>query len=81
MKGEIKVNEYIEDTVITERLKRINELASKVKTVGLTAEELAERDKLRKEYLEDFRRRTRGQLENIVFVDEDGNETQLKRKK
>ena len=81
MKGEIDVNEFIEDTVITERLKRINELAAKAKTVGLTAEELAERDKLRKEYLEDFRRRTRGQLENIVFVDEDGNESQLKRKK
>ena len=75
------MNEFVEDTMITDRLKRINELAHKAKTVGLTAEEIAERDKLRKEYLEDFRKRTRGQIENIVFVDEDGNERMLKRKK
>ena len=75
------MNEFIGDTVITDRLKRINELAHKAKTVGLTAEEIKERDKLRKEYLEDFRKRTRGQLENIVLVDEDGNERQLRRKK
>jgi len=81
LKGEIAMNEFVEDTVVTERLKRINELAHKAKTVGLTAEEIAERDKLRKEYLEDFRRRTRGQLENIVLVDEDGTERQLRRKK
>ena len=59
----------------SERLKRINELAKKAKTVGLTDEEKAERDKLRKEYLLDFRKKVRAQIERIEFVDENGNRT------
>lgn len=70
----------MEEQEMTARLKRINELAQKAKTVGLTAEETNERDKLRKEYLEDFRKKTRGQIERIVFVDENGNQTPIKRK-
>ncbi len=64
----------------TERLKRINELAKKAKTVGLTDEEKTERDKLRKEYLLDFRKKVRAQIERIEFVDENGNRTPVKRK-
>ena len=64
----------------TERLKRINELAKKAKTVGLTDEEKTERDKLRKEYLLDFRKKVRAQIERIDFVDENGNRTPVKRK-
>ncbi|WP_042161892.1 DUF896 domain-containing protein [Paenibacillus gorillae] len=49
---------------------RINELSRKHKTVGLTKEELAERDDLRKKYLENFRNNFRQQLDNIEIVDE-----------
>lgn len=64
----------------TERLKKINLLAHKAKTIGLTPEEEKEREKLRKEYIEAFKKRTRKQIEKIVFVDEKGNETPIKRK-
>lgn len=50
---------------------RINELSRKQKTVGLTEEELAERDKLRKQYLAVFRQNFRQELDRIEFVDEE----------
>ena len=59
------------------RLDRINELARKQKTIGLTDEEKAEQKKLREEYLGDFRTTLRGQLENISFVEADGSITPL----
>ena len=59
------------------RLDRINELARKQKTIGLTDEERAEQKKLREEYLVDFRKTLRGQLENISFVEADGSITPL----
>ena len=52
---------------------RINELARKSKTVGLTAEEKAEQAKLRDEFRAAFRRNFGLQLENTTFVDENGN--------
>ncbi len=59
---------------------RINELAKKAKTEGLTAEETAERDALRKEYIEAYRKNLRGTLENIRIVDEQGNQHPLKKR-
>ena len=59
------------------RLDRINELARKQKTVGLTDAEKAEQKKLREEYLAAFRKNLRGQLENISFVEADGSITPL----
>ncbi len=61
----------------TERVKRINELAHKAKTVGLTEEELAERDRLRKEYLAAFRANLTSQLDNTYIVDPQGNKRKL----
>ena len=62
----------------TERMQRINELARKAKTVGLTEEEIKERDILRKEYLETFRKNLRDQLDNTYLVDEHGNKRKLR---
>ena len=64
----------------TARLLRINELARKAKAEGLTAEELAERDVLRKEYLLAFRSNMMATMEKITIVEEDGSQTQVVRK-
>ena len=62
------------------KLDRINELARKAKAEGLTDAELAEQKELRPEYIAAYRRSLRAQLENMVLVDEDGNERPLKKK-
>ncbi len=50
--------------------KRINELAKKAKTVGLTEEEKVEQNLLRQEFLIKFRANFKAQMDNIEFVDE-----------
>lgn len=64
----------------TARLLRINELAHKAKTQGLTVEEIAERDVLRKEYLSAFRKNMMATMEKITIVEEDGSHTPVVRK-
>ena len=59
------------------RLERINELARKAKTVGLTEEEKAERDVLRREYVNAVLGNVRQQLDNTYVVDEQGNKRKL----
>lgn len=51
---------------------RINELAHKKKSSGLTDEEKIEQAELRKKYLEAFRKNFRAQLDNldIEFVED-----------
>ena len=49
---------------------RINELAYKKKTVGLTEEEKELQKELRKEYLALFKEGLKQQLESIEIVDE-----------
>ena len=58
---------------MSELTDRINYLARKSKTVGLTEEEKAEQAKLRNEFRAAFRRNFGLQLENTTFVDEKGN--------
>ena len=58
--------------ITKEQIDRINALAKKNKEEGLTPEETAERDRLRKEYVASFRENLKSQLENIDFVDENG---------
>ena len=48
-----------------EKIDRINALAHKAKSVGLTEEEKKERDLLRREYLASVRMNLRSQLDNI----------------
>ena len=55
-----------------ELVKRINELAQKAKTTGLTPEETAERDLLRQQYIAAVRRNLTAQLENTYIVEPDG---------
>lgn len=55
-----------------ELIKRINELARKKKTVGLTETELKEQAELRKKYLETFRAGFKKRLENIDVETPDG---------
>ena len=61
------------------KIDRINFLARKFKTEGLTPEETKEREALRKEYIEAFRMSMRSQLDSIVIVDENGNKKPLKK--
>ena len=56
---------------------RINELAKKNNTEGLTAEELAERDKLRRIYIDSVKANLVGQLDNTYVVDDKGNKRKL----
>ena len=56
--------------VSKEKVARINELARKSKTVGLSDEEKNEQQELRQEYLKNFREGFRQQLESIHFADE-----------
>ena len=62
------------------RLERINELAHKAKTEGLTPEEIAERDVLRREYVNAVLGNVRSQLDNTYVVDQDGNKRKLSEK-
>ena len=59
---------------------RINELAAKNKTVGLTEEELVERDKLRRIYIDSYKSNLVAQLENTYIVQPDGTKVKVKHK-
>ena len=62
------------------QIDRINELARKAKTEGLTEEEIKERDILRRAYIDSFKASLVGQLENTYIVDEKGNKKKVQRK-
>lgn len=57
---------------MNEVIARINQLAAKNKSEGLTPEELAERDKLRRIYIDSVKANLVGQLEHTTIVYPDG---------
>ena len=63
-----------------EKIARINALARKAKAEGLTPEEIAERDVMRKEYIADVKRSLVGQLENTTIVRPDGSRQKVTKK-
>ena len=63
-----------------EVIARINELAAKNKAEGLTPEELEERDKLRRIYIDSYKANLVAQLENTYIVQPDGTKTKVKHK-
>lgn len=63
-----------------EKIARINALARKAKSEGLTSGELQEREALRKEYIAAFKASLTGQLDAITVVNPDGSRHKLKKK-
>ena len=59
---------------------RINEMAAKAKAEGLTPDELTERDKLRRIYIDSVKASLTGQLENTYIVRPDGSKHKLGKK-
>ena len=63
-----------------EVIARINVLAKKAKETGLTEEELAERDKLRRIYIDSVKANLVGQLENTTILYPDGTKKKVTHK-
>ena len=66
---------------MNEVIARINELAHKAKAEGLTPEELAERDRLRRIYIDSVKANLVGQLENTYILRPDGTREKVEKKK
>ena len=63
-----------------EQIERINELARKKKTVGLTEEETAEQAALRQQYLKEFRANMEATLQAVRVEQADGTYKPLVKK-
>lgn len=57
-----------------EKMARINELARKAKSTGLSEAEAKEQSKLRSEYLSAFRSSMLNTLSNVKVIDPEGND-------
>jgi uncharacterized protein YnzC (UPF0291/DUF896 family) len=60
-----------------EKINRINELARKQKSEGLTEEEKQEQYVLRREYIDSFKASLVSQLENTYIVEPDGTKRKV----
>lgn len=67
--------------MLQEKVNRINFLAKKSKTEGLTDAEKQEQQKLRQEYLAEWRMGVVQVLDNTYIMDENGVKRKLKPKK
>ena len=66
--------------MLQEKITRINELSRKAKTVGLTEDEKAEQQALRKEYIAEWKLGLQQTLDNTYVVDSQGNKRKLEKK-
>ena len=66
---------------VSKLLDRINQLAAKARTEGLTEDETQERDALRRQYLDAVRRSVDDQLSRVRVVQPDGQSRPLQKKK
>ncbi len=64
----------------SKKIDRINELARKQKSVGLTEEEKVEQAVLRREYIDSFKASLVSQLENTYILNPDGSKKKVTRK-
>lgn len=65
---------------MNEVIARINALAKKAKECPLTEEEQAERDKLRRIYIDSVKANLVGQLENTYILQPDGTKKKVTKK-
>lgn len=63
-----------------QEIDRINELARKSKTEGLSEEEKIEQKALRVKYINSFKESLEGQLNNLVIVEPDGTKRKVTKK-
>ena len=67
--------------MLDDKIQRINELARKAKTPeGLTEEEKQEQQRLRQEYIAEWRQGVTQVLDNTYIMDEQGNKRKLPKK-
>lgn len=65
---------------VSERTKKLNEYARRIKAGEvLSPEEIADRDRLRQDFLAAFRKNFRDQLDNTVIQYPDGTKKSLKK--
>ena len=64
-----------------ELLSRINELARKSRSEGLTEAEKAEQAELRQQYIKGFRQGFENTMNNVYIMDKDGNKKKVEKKK
>ncbi|HOV26134.1 MAG TPA: DUF896 domain-containing protein [Pseudobacteroides sp.] len=66
---------------LDELINRINQLAKKSKTSGLSDTEKIEQQTLRREYIDAFRNNLKKTLDSVTVIDKNGNRKQLRQKK
>lgn len=66
--------------VTQEQINRINELSKKSKAEGLTEEEKAEQQNLRRLYIDSFKESLVSQLENTYYIGDSGHKKKATRK-
>ena len=64
-----------------EQIERINELAKKKRTVGLTEQEAEEQQILRRQYLDEFRQSMQMTLDHTYIQNPDGTKEKLQKKR